>query len=57
MFDLRFHVLAASAALVAVTAAVALGAFLAKGISQADSGSNSTGGEHAGLMSSDWLGR
>lgn len=56
MFDLRFHTFAAFVALVAVTAAVALGAFLMSAIPSADSGSNSDG-RSAGLMDSEWLGR
>ena len=55
MFDLRFHPVAAFAALVAVTAAVAMGAIIMNALPSADSGSNA--GEPAGLMGSDWLGR
>ena len=56
MFDLRFQLVAALAALVAVTAAVAMGALMMNALPSADSGSNSAG-EPAGLAGSDWLGR
>ena len=56
MFDLRFHATAALAALVAVTAAVAIGAFLMSAVPSADSGSNSDG-PSAGLTESAWIGR
>ena len=56
MFDLRFQSIAALAALVAVTAAVAMGAFILDALPSTDSGSNS-GGDSAGLTGSDWLGR